>query len=89
MNSNERADTFATYLEKIQWAVRPATLVNVERLYPALHMNLADITLKELREAAFTLKGGKASGPDDHPVEYWKAVLNKSGENSEEASAWL
>ena len=86
VSSECRADTFAKYLESVQWAVRPASLVENEVINEELPMHLGPITLDELRRAVKTFKPGKSVGPDGHPVEYWKAMLENG---STEASEWL
>ena len=86
VESTCRADTLAKYLETVQWAVRPATLVDKPSLFPPLPVRDDKFSMKELREGACALRDGKASGPDGQPVEYWKAIL-RSGDS--EAAAWL
>ena len=46
---------------------------------------MSPITLPELRKAVKRFRLGKATGPDEVPIEYWKAVLNNPGPGS----AWL
>jgi hypothetical protein len=36
---------------------------------------MGPVTTKELREAIRAFKKGKACGPDDQPVEFWRAVI--------------
>jgi hypothetical protein len=43
--------------------------------------------MQELCAAVRKFKLGKAAGPDDHPIEYWKAVLGH--DSSIIASTWL
>jgi len=76
VSSEDRAARFAEYLETVQWKVRPAKLVDDVGSLPPLPVDLGPISLSELRRAAKSLKSGKAVGPDDTPIEYWKAVLN-------------
>ena len=88
--SETRCDTFGEYLEKVQWAVRPASLTEdpgTGNVAPILPMDLGPINEPELREAVRAFKPGKACGPDEVPVEYWKAVLTTDGAN--EAVRWL
>ena len=79
VESNQRADTFAKYLESVQWAVRPATLTELPPIFPELGIPSDPITLKELRKAVRAMAEGKAAGPDAQPVEYWKALLASEG----------
>ena len=87
VSSETRAETFAKYLETVQWAVRPATITDDPPLFEELPVRSDPITMNELRKAvrAFTL--GKSSGPDRHPVEYWRAVLENRG--CVEGANWL
>jgi len=85
--SEDRADTFAEYLETVQWAVRPATVVDDAPLFSELPVRTSPITFSELLDAVKAFKPGKATGPDTHPVEYWRVVL-ESGTCSE-GSSWL
>ena len=70
VSSECRAATFASYLETIQWAVRPATLVDATPIFDTLQVNVNEITMQELHRAIRLFKCGKATGPDDVPVEY-------------------
>jgi hypothetical protein len=45
-------------------------------LFAELKVDTAPITSKELRKAVRRFKDGKAVGPDEIPIEYWKIVLN-------------
>ena len=84
--SEERADTLAKYLEDIQWAVRPATLVNDHAGQPLLPVELRAITLTELKEAVNAMKPNKVPGMDGHPVEFWKAVIK---DTESDGATWL
>ena len=64
-------------------------LVDKPKQFDELPVNLGLISLKELQEATRALKNGKACGPDQHPVEYWKAVLCSAAGGLGEASGWL
>jgi hypothetical protein len=44
--SEERAETFAKYLQDVQWQVRPATLIDDSPKFPQLDVDLGPITLK-------------------------------------------
>ena len=76
-------------MQNIQWAVRPATLIEEAPLYEELHVQSGAITLKELRLAIQALREKKASGPDGHPLEFWKAVVDTPGPTPDEGAAWL
>ena len=76
VSSEQRADTFAEYLEQVQWAVRPARLVEKPPLFPELSVSRLPISQKEFQEAVNRLKDGKACGPDEVPIEYWKAIFS-------------
>ena len=65
----------AEYLEKVQWAVRPAELVDTPKYEDKLPVYLCEITLDELIDATRRMKPRRAAGPDKHPVDYWKTVL--------------
>ena len=73
--SDERADTFATFLESTQWSKRPVTaIVSDTMLGPTLPVSCDDIGVDEVVEAARNLKHGKAAGPDGLPPEFWKSI---------------
>ena len=59
VESDQRADTFAEYLERVQWAVRPAALVDRPQLFPTMRVRSDKITVKELRDAACALRNGR------------------------------
>ena len=86
VSSEDRAERFAEYFETVQWAVRPATLTDKSTLNEELPVHLGPVTLKELAAAVRRFRPGKASGPDGHPVEYWKAVLENG---PSEGTEWL
>ena len=65
----------ADHLEQVQWRVRPAGLVDGPSLGQELPVNLQPFSPRELREAVCKLKNQKATGSDDIPAEYWKAVI--------------
>ena len=82
-----RADTFAQYLQDAQWAVRPASLID-ESPAESLPVDVRAITMKELCDAVKALSSNKAAGPDNQPVEFWKAVL-LSDAGGLEGRQWL
>ena len=87
--SDERAQTFAEYLQNIQWAVRPALLIDGAPLFSELTVQSGRVSLQELRLAIEALRETKASGPDGHPLEFWKTVVGSSGHTSNEGTKWL
>ena len=89
VSSECRAKTFAEYLQNVQWAVRPATLMEDAPLLEELPVELGPISLKELSLAIQALRANKAAGPDSHPLEYWRAVVDKPGPEVEAGAAWL
>ena len=78
VESDARADTFAKYLEQVQWAVRPALVLDTPPLQ-LLDVKGEPITLAELHSATKRLRSNKACGPDGQPVEFWKVVLDAGG----------
>ena len=69
----------ATYLEQVQWKLRPANLIDNEALGPPLPVSEVAFTMQEVGKAIRQLKSGKAAGPDDIPAEYWKAISQTPG----------
>ena len=68
VDSDTRAETLAEYYCKVQWAVRPTTLMNnSSALGPPLPVSMEPITEKEVVEAAKVLKSRKACGKDGIP----------------------
>ena len=69
--------------------MRPATLTDNAPLFEELPVESGLISLKELRLAEQALREKKASGPDDHPLEFWKVLLDTPGPTLDEGAAWL
>ena len=67
--------------------MRPITLVDETPIFSELRVNENPITIEELCIAVKKFKLGKAAGPDEHPIEYWRAVLEQ--DRSSIASTWL
>ena len=85
VDSTERAETLAKYYEKVQGHVRPDDLdEHGEALGPELDIELGPVAHSELVEAAKALKRNKASGADQVPAEFWKAIF----EANTEAAVW-
>ena len=81
VSSDNRADTMAAYLQKVQWAVRPCTAVpDRPALGPTLPICVAPISAPEVECAVRKLKDGKSFGEDGVPAEYWKAIFAEGGE---------
>ena len=75
VESNDRAETFARHLEKVQWAVRHLSdVVPNDKLGSTLQTCSGEIQAEELRAAVKQLKSGKAAV--QVPAEYLKAVLD-------------
>lgn len=82
VSSEERADTTASYLEKVQWAVRPAKLKpDRADIGPELPVSVSDISDAEVERAVSKLRDSKAYGEDGLPFEYWKAVFEEKSES--------
>ena len=54
-----------------------------------LDVFLWDISLSELLSATKRIKDNKACGPDDHPVEFWQAILKNGDGTSREGAQFL
>lgn len=82
VSSEMRADTLASHLERVQWAVRHTTAVPPRDLIcDELPIDIGVISSGEVAKAAKQLKSNRASGLDGVPSEFWKAiVLNGSPE---------
>ena len=74
VSTEHRAETLASYFERVQWAVSPTTLFDdalTSRTFD-IGLNCCRITFIELREAVVHLKNNKQCGADDVPGEFWK-----------------
>ena len=78
VSSEQRAETLMQYLEQVQWAVRPVPLIEEPSIFGPLSVSVEPISMNELRRAVNMFKSGKATGPGEVPIEFWKAVLNQS-----------
>ena len=74
VESDEWADTMAAHMETIQWRVRPMGLVDGPALGGQLPVNVEDFTEGEIEAAVRKLKRRRASGPDEIPAEFLKAI---------------
>ena len=77
VSSEERAETLAQHLEKVQWAVRPTSVAYLAStpIYSELQMNVGAISLQEVFTAVKALKAKRAPGLDQVPAEFWKAIV--------------
>ena len=77
MNSDERADTLATYLQDVQWAVRHCNLIEDRApLWDNLLVECGPITPDEIRQVVKKLKCRKASGPGEILPEHLKDLAS-------------
>ena len=76
VSSEMQAETMAEHLEKVQWAVRPASVTPVRPpLGEELPVDLGPFARQGLVTAARAMKHGRASGMDGVPAEFWQAVV--------------
>ena len=87
VDSELRAETFAEYLEKIQWKVRQVTLVPGADppLNDPMPISCDSFVMPELRKAIGKMSSGKATKKDDIPIECFKALAAEGDEYLE----WL
>ena len=81
VSSEERAETLAEHLEKVQWEVRPTSLTpgSDDILREPLPVSLEPFAHPELRKAIRKMRNGKAAKPDDVRVEFFKALADEPG----------
>eukprot|EP00959_Pyramimonas_sp_CCMP1952_P312434 6539590-Pyramimonas_sp.AAC.1 len=70
--SEEKADTMAEYLERVQWRVRPAGCTDGPPLGPALNVNEDAFSAEEVKAVIRKMRNNRAAGGDDIPAEYFK-----------------
>ena len=76
VSSEQRAETLASYLQDVQWAVRPSCAhPSREPMHDDLRINVGDITEDEITHAGSKLKWNRACGLDGIPGEFWKAIF--------------
>ena len=75
--SEERAETLSEYFEKLQWHVRPDTII-IQRpsIFDMLHIDVGSIKQEEIEQAIKELKKNKSAGPDEIIPEMWKSFLH-------------
>ena len=79
VSSELRAETFAEYLERDQWAERPCRSPAEPPPSPCqLLVFLGDISEDEVLKAAKHLRRNRACGVDGIPAEFWKAIALKN-----------
>ena len=76
VESGNRANTMADYLEQVQWKLceGPEVLPHLERNNTYLNINTGGITLEEVRRAIKSLRVGKAAGNDGTPPDLWQVL---------------
>ena len=76
VSSEERAETIADYLERVQWRVRPTfAVLDREPIGPILDIRVTEVTLDEVTRALKKLRYGKVCGQDKIYPELWKALI--------------
>ena len=74
VDSDERANMLATYLQNVQWAVRPCTLIRGRSpLWDNLILECGSITPSEIKQVINKSKYKKASGPDLITAEHFES----------------
>jgi len=83
VSSDARAQTFAEFLESVQWHVRPVTLVpdQAPPINPVFNVDLSPFTVKELKRAISKMSSGKACKDYDIPIECFKALASSGDEH--------
>ena len=77
--SDEKTCTLADYFESIQWNVKICTIEpNRPMIGNLLNIDTTPIHMRELSNASSSLKLSKATGEDDVPIEFWKALVDDS-----------
>ena len=67
----------ATYLDKVQWRVRPDAIVSSRPpVWQKLDVKLGKIESLEVKRAVDKMKKNKASGVDEIPAEFLKALVS-------------
>ena len=76
VGTEQRAETLAEYLEKVQWETKFANEVPEEqnRLGAELPIDVSLITATELQKVLRRLKDGRSPGGDNIAAEFWKAL---------------
>ena len=76
VSSEQRAQTMAEYLERVQRAIRPvAAAPQRAPPGPELPTDVGPIQAEEVTKAASQMKSNRACGDDGVPAEFWDAVL--------------
>jgi hypothetical protein len=82
--SDQRAETIAQYLERVQWAVKfPDLVQSNDRMFDSdLRVDTSPFQADELHKVVSRCKRDKASRCDDIPAEFWKALSNSEARSS-------
>ena len=83
VRTEDRAATFAKYLETVQWHVRPVSGLDdaPEATCSPLDIREGNFSSTELRKAINRMASGKSVKPDDVPIEFLKVLAASTGEN--------
>ena len=69
----------ATYLEQIQWRVRPDAIVSSRSvLWPTLNVFTGEVQIEEVRAVIKKIRIGRSGGVDNIPPEFIKALASTS-----------
>ena len=81
VDSNERAQTMADYLARVQWKphLMNETSEGMIDMGPKLDVKTQHFDMSELEAALTKLKYGKTPGRDDIPVDFWKVLAQYVG----------
>ena len=74
VESDQRAETLATFFETVQWAPRATTEPPQPTCVDPLLVSNTSISEAEVVESVKSLKRRKAAGADGIPPEFWKAI---------------
>ena len=98
ISSEHKAETMASFFEKMQWHVRADTSISDEpHIYDQLPVRLCDFTKEEILHIISKLRKKKSAGHDDIPAEFWIACVGtrwdglqkKKESKSEPILEWL
>ena len=66
----------AGHLEKVQWKVRPASLIAEPPFGDVLPVSTSEISEVEVEVVVQSLRRNRAAGPDEIPAEYLQALVD-------------
>lgn len=79
--TEERAETLAEHLERVQWRVRTTSVIeHAEACAPDVDVSSQPFACLELQTAIRALKSGKATRAGDLPIEFYKALADEPGD---------